>query len=103
MGLEIHERRISAEGTTFGQIHFYGTETVKWMEWQANALTPRIMMPRQMFLKKAFDVIQSLLRTGGEFLDILEPAIDELARFFGVSRLAAIAGKRRSYCSGSET
>ena len=80
--------RISCQVT--GTIKEGKSEAVKWMEWQANALTPRIMMPRQMFIKKAFDVIKKhMANETEEFLDILEPVIDELAAYFGVSRLAA--------------
>jgi hypothetical protein len=158
MGLQIHEQEITPDGSTFGQIYFYDTETVKarsilvdphayflrtlgsinntivhecvhwdkhrkafelqrlcndtinriscqvsgnvragkseavkWMEWQANSLTPRIMMPRQMFMLKVVEVTQRLLKinNASTLLDILEPAIDEVAEFFGVSRLAA--------------
>jgi Zn-dependent peptidase ImmA (M78 family) len=64
-------------------------EAVRFMEWQANALTPRIMMPRQMFLKKAYERFTYHLSNGVVFLDALEPVIDDLAAFFGVSRLAA--------------
>jgi len=64
-------------------------EAVRFMEWQANALTPRILMPRQMFVKKAYEQFTHHLSNGVSFLDALEPVIDELAVFFGVSRLSA--------------
>jgi len=47
------------------------------------------MMPRQMFLKKAYERFTYHLSNGIVFLDALEPVIDDLAAFFGVSRLAA--------------
>jgi len=64
-------------------------DAVRFMEWQANALTPRILMPRQMFTKKAYEQFTHHLNNGASFLDALEPVIDELAEFFGVSRLSA--------------
>ena len=62
-----------------------------WMEWQANALAPRIQMPLSSFKTKAFEVIKRFKRELGtsEIIDVIQPAIDELATFFCVSRLAA--------------
>ena len=52
---------------------------VQWLEWQAHKLAPRLLMPRDMFRRKAH-----------EFLDAGEPSCDELinhlAEFFIVSR-----------------
>ncbi|MCL2049304.1 MAG: ImmA/IrrE family metallo-endopeptidase [Defluviitaleaceae bacterium] len=72
-----------------GEVDDNKSESVRWMEWQANSLTPRIMMPRQMFLKKAYNILKDRFESGETFIDALEPTIDELAIFFGVSRLAA--------------
>jgi DNA-binding Xre family transcriptional regulator len=62
-----------------------------WMEWQANALTPRIQMPYTPAKVKAAELIRKYLREflGCEPIDIMEAVIDEMALFFGVSRLAA--------------
>ncbi len=62
-----------------------------WMEWQANALAPRIQMPLGMFKTKAFELIKEYRRklNTDEIIDVMEPVIDELATFFCVSRLAA--------------
>jgi len=62
-----------------------------WMEWQANALAPRIQMPLTCFRRKALEVIKELKtqRNNAEFIDLLGPAIDTLANFFCVSRCAA--------------
>lgn len=65
--------------------------SLKWMEWQANQLTPRILMPAEMTKKK---LNECLHRLHAEFprmrnAELLEKAIDELAMFFGVSFLAA--------------
>ena len=62
-----------------------------WMEWQANALAPRIQMPLGMFKTKAFELIKEYRRklNTDEIIDVMEQVIDELAIFFCVSRLAA--------------
>lgn len=62
-----------------------------WMEWQANILAPRIQMPINSFKAKAIECIRKYRQLKGtyELVDIIEPVIDELAVFFGVSRSAA--------------
>lgn len=62
-----------------------------WMEWQANALAPRIQMPFTQAKIKAGELIREYLRRfpGSELIDIMEAVIDELALFFRVSRFAA--------------
>ncbi|KYG28201.1 XRE family transcriptional regulator [Alkalihalobacillus trypoxylicola] len=66
-------------------------DATDWMEWQANALAPRIQMPLAMFKTKAFDFIKQYRNEMGtdEIIDVMEPVIDALAAFFGVSRIAA--------------
>lgn len=61
-----------------------------WLERQAKAITPRILMPKTMFLKKAQDLIEDwqTYSTLG-YLAILEHVISELANFFQVSRQSA--------------
>lgn len=72
-----------------------------WMEWHANALAPRIQMPISSFKTKAYEIIKQFKRDLGtsEIIDVIQPAIDELATFFCVSRLAA---KIRMIDSGYE-
>jgi len=62
-----------------------------WMEWQANALTPRIQMPYTQAKIKAAEFIRHYLRLfpGSKLIDIMEPVIDEMASFFCVSRITA--------------
>ena len=62
-----------------------------WMEWQANALAPRIQMPLGPFKTKAHELVRTYQKMLGtyEFVDVMEPVIDELATFFCVSRHAA--------------
>lgn len=61
------------------------------MEWQANALAPRIQMPMVMFKTQASKYIKKYRDMLGkdDIIDVIEPVIDELAAFFCVSRLAA--------------
>lgn len=54
---------------------------VRWLEWQANRLAPRVLMPKDMFQKKAKEV---LAREGMTCDDLVET----LADFFLVSRLS---------------
>lgn len=66
-------------------------DSIDWMEWQANALAPRIQMPITMFKKKVEQLISKYRREMKvyDMIDIIEPIIDELVITFGVSRLAA--------------
>lgn len=66
-------------------------DAVEWMEWQANALAPRIQMPLAMFKKKADQLVSKYRREmkAYDMIDIIEPIIDGLVLAFGVSRLAA--------------
>lgn len=76
------------------------------MEWQANALAPRIQMPMGMFKTQASKYIKEYRDMLGkdDIIDVIEPVIDELAAFFCVSRLAAKirmvdAGYEEAICS----
>lgn len=64
---------------------------VDWMEWQANALTPKIQMPLTMFKKRVETLISTYRKSLGvyDMIDIIEPIIDQLVLDFGVSRTAA--------------
>jgi sulfur relay (sulfurtransferase) DsrC/TusE family protein len=64
---------------------------IDWMEWQANALTPRIQMPYTQAKIKAAEFIRNYLRFFpiSKLIDIMESVIDEMASFFCVSRYAA--------------
>ncbi len=66
-------------------------ESTDFMEWQANALAPRIQMPLNQTKIKASEFIRKYLKLkpGAKIIDIMEPVIDEIAGFFMVSRLAA--------------
>ena len=62
-----------------------------WMECQANALAPKILMPMDMFKRKAIERIKyyqkALNKT--EIVDVLEPVIMDLSTFYNVSLCAA--------------
>jgi len=62
-----------------------------WMEWQANALAPRIQMPVGSFKTKAAEYIRNFQRemNAAHIVDVMEAVIDALATFFVVSRHAA--------------
>jgi len=74
-----------------GGIKDNNRDATDWMEWQANALAPRIQMPISTFKTKAFEFIKQFRAELGTFelIDIMEPVIDALAAFFCVSRTAA--------------
>lgn len=91
------ERLYNAAATQIKCIVVGGVQTEKnrsandWMEWQANTLAPRIQMPIGSFKVKANQLIREYQQKHGNknLIDILEPIIDELAVFFGVTRCAA--------------
>ena len=64
---------------------------VERMEWQANSIAPRILMPAEPFKNKvhelyeAYDYANSPIKTA-----VLASVADDLARFFGVSRQSAL-------------
>lgn len=62
-----------------------------WMEWQANALAPRILMPIKMVKIKAEEIIarQKQQTNTDDLSKIIEPVITELADFFRVSKSSA--------------
>ncbi len=64
---------------------------MKWMEWQANQLAPRILMPEQMTRRVLDSLIQKeyQLSPRTRFAIHMENAIYKLSMYFGVSALAA--------------
>ena len=76
-------------------------KAIWWAEWQANALAPRILMPRTMFLELFKQIYEEqshtpYFQTG----DIMEQTLEKLADCFGVSRYAA---KTRAIQLGIDT
>lgn len=65
-------------------------KAIWWAEWQANTLAPRILMPREIFFE-VFDAAIDNYFGMEEFKsygEILETAIEDAAKAFGVSRYA---------------
>jgi len=64
------------------------------MEWHTNGITPRILMPRSMTIKKIEELIRKNESLFGahDWLNIMENVVYELADFFQVSRIAAKRG-----------
>ena len=63
----------------------------KWMERQANSITPRILMPKKAFVRKTDELINKQMFEKGTSLmvDVIQDVIDELAEFFNVSKISA--------------
>lgn len=55
---------------------------VKWLEWQAHRLSPRVLMPKESFKKKALEIIEEQ-NSSEQSCDLL---IEVLSNFFIVSR-----------------
>jgi transcriptional regulator with XRE-family HTH domain len=74
-----------------GGIEGLEKDDTKWMEWQANALAPRIQMPLEMFKRQASATIRKYRDQLGvfELCELMPFVIEELATFFMVSRTAA--------------
>ena len=60
-----------------------------WMEWQANGIAPRVLMPRKQARIKIDELIEKNSKLYDDRLYVLECVIFELSDFFGVSRTAA--------------
>ena len=62
-----------------------------WMEWQANALAPRILMPEKQTRVKIEELIAKNKRfySGESSYEIFESVVLELSEFFEVSKVAA--------------
>lgn len=64
---------------------------LKWMEWQANQLAPRILMPAEMTKKVYHDALRDIYSANPRrrFGEIMEEAVGYLANYFQVSLMAA--------------
>lgn len=90
------ERLFNAEASQIkckvvGGIEGQEKDDTKWMEWQANALAPRIQMPLEMFKRQASVTIRKYRDQLGvfELCELMPFVIEDLAAFFMVSRTAA--------------
>lgn len=65
--------------------------SIKWMEWQANQLAPRILMPAKMTEKVYSNALRDIHTSKPltRFAEVMEEAVGYTAQFFGVSALAA--------------
>lgn len=66
-------------------------ENLKWMEWQANSLAPRIQMPITTFKIKCSEFIRKQLeeKNKEKVIEVINDVISDLSNFFKVSKLAA--------------
>jgi hypothetical protein len=66
-------------------------EALHWMEWQANVLAPRILMPLKTTRQKLDEILNRIHIEKPTFrnAEIMQLAIEELSSFFNVSKLAA--------------
>ncbi len=64
---------------------------LSWMEWQANALAPRILIPKKTGKTKLNELLGNLTRSfpSTRKAEIMQYAISEFANFFNVSTTAA--------------
>ncbi|GHU48860.1 hypothetical protein FACS1894127_0460 [Clostridia bacterium] len=63
----------------------------EWMEWHANAIAPRILMPREMTLLKLSEYEQEIktLLPEAQSIEVADYVIDSIAKFFNVSIASA--------------
>lgn len=59
---------------------------VKWLEWQAHRLAPRVLMPHAMFKKKAIELIENYQNPQNNIVPSCDTLIEDLSSFFIVSR-----------------
>lgn len=67
------------------------SQSIRWMEWQANQLAPRILMPAKM-TKKVFDNVLKNLYTANpqcRYAELVQEAVERVASYFQVSIFAA--------------
>ena len=66
-------------------------DALKWMEWQANQLAPRILMPRNAVLREMNNLWESahFHNPDAGLADVFQLMVESLADFFQVSKLAA--------------
>ena len=67
------------------------SEAVRWIEWQACALTPRIQMPKKTAAGKFQEIYARKQQelAGNRVAIIMQDAVDEFATFFHVTRTCA--------------
>jgi len=90
------ERLMNPELTSFscktvGGIKEEEADALDLMEWQANAIAPRILMPKELFKAKVDELITVKIheKSASCVIDIMEEVIESLSVVFHVSRVAA--------------
>ena len=65
--------------------------TLKWMEWQANQLAPRILMPKKTTKRIYAEYLQKIQQSDPDkrYAEILQEVVWKVAEFFSVSHLSA--------------
>ncbi|HGI5962642.1 TPA: ImmA/IrrE family metallo-endopeptidase [Streptococcus agalactiae] len=65
--------------------------SLDWMEWQANGIAPRILMPKVQIRIKIRELFQTLTLVNPDISrsELVQEVVDNLATFFEVSRQAA--------------
>ena len=63
---------------------------VKWLEWQAHRLAPRVLMPFEMFKLKALELIASYNDSQNDIIPSCDTLIEDLSTFFIVSRFGQV-------------
>ena len=61
---------------------------VKWLEWQAHRLAPRVLMPYEMFKKKALELIDSYACQNNLVDSLCDTLVQNLSEFFKTSRVS---------------
>lgn len=61
---------------------------VKWLEWQAHRLAPRVLMPHDSFRKKALELIGNIDSHETDKVTTCDALIESLSEFFIVSRIS---------------
>lgn len=59
---------------------------VKWLEWQAHRLAPRVLMPFETFKRKALELIENYQSHGNDIFPSCDMLVEDLSSFFIVSR-----------------
>lgn len=60
----------------------------RWLEWQAHRLTPRVLMPKNCFKRKALEFIEQYKASGENTIYSCDTLIEDLSSFFITSRLS---------------
>ena len=59
---------------------------VRWLEWQAHRLAPRVLMPKNSFKNKAIELIEQYSSLGDNTILSCDTLINDLSEFFITSR-----------------